>query len=103
MPLTTEQVREIAVEAARVAAKEVTAEVEKDLQAIVAEAVKQTLVQLGIESSSPIEMQKDFQHLRQWRTAGEKIQEKSLTALVGIFVAGALGMFGVGLKDWLSR
>lgn len=43
----------------------------EELQKLIAEAVRQTLVQMGADPSNPIEMQRDFQHLRQWRKAGK--------------------------------
>lgn len=40
-----------------------------ELKAIVRESVHETLVSLGIDSSDPIEVQKDFAHLRAAREA----------------------------------
>lgn len=49
-----------------------------DLRKLIAEAVRETLVQMGADPSNPIEMQRDFQHLRQWRTAGEDLRAKGM-------------------------
>ena len=44
-----------------------------ELRALVAGTVRETLVQLGVDPSDPLEMQRDFQHLRQWRESGEEL------------------------------
>ena len=38
---------------------------QEDLKKLIAEAVRETLMQMGADPSDPIEMQRDFQHLRQ--------------------------------------
>ena len=45
-------------------------EFKEEVKTIVAESVRQTLMQLGIASNDPIEMQKDMQHLREWQPLG---------------------------------
>lgn len=113
MPLTAEQVEEIATraatqaakasveDAAHRAAKEATEEASlshNEMRLLIGESVRQTLVQLGVESESPIEMQKDFQHLRNWRLSGEEIKRKSIIAVVGMFLTGLFGLVWLGLR-----
>lgn len=76
-------VHKAAEEAARLVAVR-----KEDVEDLVAEAVRQTLTQLGIDNSNPLEMQRDFQHLRQWRKAGEEIHSKGLLTLAGIVITG---------------
>jgi len=75
----------------------------EELQKLIAEAVRQTLVQMGADPSNPIEMQRDFQHLRQWRTAGEDLRAKGMFALLSIFITGAVALFLVGLRDYFGK
>lgn len=75
----------------------------EELQKLIAEAVRQTLVQMGADPSNPIEMQRDFQHLRQWRKAGEDLRSKGTLALLGIFLSGVAGLIAVGFRDWLDK
>lgn len=112
MALTPKEIEELAVAAATRAAK---AEVEEaaeraaqkvalsheDMSSMVAEAVRQTLLQMGIDTSDPIAMQRDFQHLRQWRESGEDLKRKGTMALLGIFLSGLGTLILLGLKEWL--
>jgi predicted HTH transcriptional regulator len=100
--LTPEQIEEIAVAAATRAAER-TALTPKEISDLVTEAVRQTLIQLGIDQDNPIEMQKDFQHLRDWRKAGEEIKRKGMVTLVGIFLAGIVSLVLIGVRDWFTR
>lgn len=102
MPLTPAEVENIAVSAAKKAAAEVALSRE-EVQHLVSEAVKQTLIQLGVDASNPIEMQRDFQHLREWRTAGEDLKRKGMLTLLGIFVTGLASLGLLGLREWLAK
>ena len=110
MPLTPEQVEQIAVAAAtRAATQAVESAAEKvamsraELNSVVAEAVKQTLMQLGVDTSDPLAMQRDFQHLRQWRESGEDLKRKGTVALLGIFFSGLVSLILLGLKEWFHK
>ncbi|WPK38614.1 hypothetical protein Aergia_0031 [Pseudomonas phage Aergia] len=114
MPLTPEQVEDIAVAAATRAAKlsvedaakraaEAVAMSHSELNDVVAEAVKQTLMQLGVDTSDPFAMQRDFQHLRQWRESGEDLKRKGTVALLGIFFSGLVSLILLGLKEWAQK
>ncbi len=114
MPLTPEQVERIAVSAATRAATqavenaadraaEKVAMSRAELNSVVAEAVKQTLIQLGVDASDPLAMQRDFQHLRQWRESGEDLKRKGTLALLGIFLSGLVTLLLLGLKEWFQK
>ena len=107
MALTPEAIEELAVAAATRAAKaEVEAAARKvtltpdEVSHMVAEAVRQTLLQMDIDTSNPIAMQLDFQHLRQWRESGEDLKRKGTMALLGIFLSGLGTLILLGLKEW---
>lgn len=70
----------------------------EQLRELIKETVIDTLVKIGVDASKPIEMQKDFQHLRGVRTATEAINRKGLLALSGILVVGFCGAAWVGFK-----
>ena len=114
MPLTPEQVEQIAVSAATRAATqavenaagraaEKVAMSHAELNSVVAEAGKQTLMQLGVDTSDPFAMQRDFQHLRQWRESGEDLKRKGTVALLGIFFSGLVSLILLGLKEWFHK
>jgi len=114
VPLTPEQVEQIAVTAATRAACQAvenaaTRAAEKvamsraELNSVVAEAVKQTLIQLGVDTSDPLAMQRDFQHLRQWRESGEELKRKGIIVLLGVFLSGMITLILLGFRDWLHK
>jgi hypothetical protein len=96
MSITDEQIQEIANRAAKAALDK------EEMAEVVAEAVKQTLIQLGIDSQNPIEMQKDFQHLRQWRKAGEDLRSKSMLVLLGLVLTGLTSLALLGIREWFK-
>lgn len=75
----------------------------EEMRAIVKEAVSETLTQLGVDTSSPLEMQRDFQHLRDWRMAQEVIRRKGYMTLMAVLVTGVVGLIWVGFKDALIQ
>lgn len=74
----------------------------EELRSVVSQAVKDTLTTLGIDTADPLAMQKDFQHLRDWRESTDNIKKKGLITLVGILVAGALGAMVLGAKAYFK-
>lgn len=74
-----------------------------ELTKLIREVVTDTLTNLGVEHGDPLEMQKDFQHLRGFRKAKEAIGRKISMSLVGMFVLGTMGSILVGLKDYFSN
>ena len=71
---------------------------EHEIRKIVAETVDQTLTRLGVDTENPIELQRDLQHLRDWRLAAAAVKRQGLISAVGIIVAGILGLMWLGLK-----
>jgi hypothetical protein len=98
MQISSEAAHKIAVQAAVEAARLVLPSKE-EMQELVSDSVKKTLIELGIAAADPIETQKDMVHLRAWREAMEEVRRKGVTTLVGICVAGLLGALWLGLKD----
>lgn len=74
-----------------------------ELRELIAETVRETLTQMGADPAHPLEMQRDFQHLRQWRRAGEDLHHKGMLALLGIFLSGVVALVLVGVRDWFNK
>jgi len=72
-----------------------------ELKEIVKEAVGETLVQMGVDTSSPLEMQRDFQHLRDWRMAQEVVRRKGYAVMIGVLVTGGISLLWLGAKNFL--
>jgi hypothetical protein len=65
---------------------------EADVRRVVSESVSETLMRLGIDTDSPLELQRDLQHLRDWRLSVEAMKRQTMLSAVGIIVAGVLGL-----------
>ena len=76
---------------------------ERELRGLMEKAVSDAFTKLGIDASEPIEMQKDFQHLREWREATHAVQKKGLLTIAAILVTGACAALWLGLKGMLSQ
>lgn len=56
-------------------------------------AIDGFFLRLGVDTTNPLEMQKDFAHLRAWRESTDLVKRKGLTAAVTVIVTGSLAMF----------
>jgi len=75
----------------------------EDVHTVIKEAVHETLTQMGVDTTSPLEMQRDFQHLRDWRTAQEALKQKGAFVMVTIIVTGVASLLWIGFKDFFGR
>jgi hypothetical protein len=76
------------------------------VQEIARRTVQETLLSMGINTSSPeaiMQMQRDLQHLRDWRNSVEAIKNKGLITLVGIVVTGVAAALWLGTKQFLQQ
>lgn len=78
----------------------------EDLTNFIKATVKETLIQIGVNINHPddiIEVQRDFQFLRNWRESAQSIRGKAVVAMVGGFVLGIGAIFVMGIKAAISR
>lgn len=73
-----------------------------EARALIREAVRETFLMLGVKVDDPIEVQKDFQHLREWRSTTESVKAKSLLAVVGVVVSGLAAAIWMGIREMLG-
>ena len=71
---------------------------EAEIRKIVAETVDQTLTRLGVDTTDPLEVQRDFQHLRSWRESVATVKRQSLVTAIGILTAGVLGLIWLAVR-----
>lgn len=76
---------------------------EEEVRAIVRATVEETFLRLGVAVDDPIEMQRDFSHLREWRVATESMKTKGLLTLTALLVTGGLAALWVGIRDYIVR
>lgn len=74
-----------------------------ETRALIREVVRETFLMLGVKADDPIEVQKDFQHLREWRAATESLKSKGIMTLIGLLVGGLVAAAWVGIKDLIGR
>jgi hypothetical protein len=74
-----------------------------DIRDLIKETVDETLIRLGVASDDPLDMQRDFQFLREFRTSTEKIKSKGILAAIGLIVAALLGVAWVGFTHLLGK
>lgn len=75
----------------------------EELKALMSEAVRDAFTKMGIDADDPLEMQRDFQHLREWRVAVASVRTKSTLTLFGIFISGAIGAAWLGFKALVNQ
>lgn len=75
---------------------------EKELRDLISSTVKDTLLSLGIDNEDPIEMQKDFQHLREWRESTDAAKRKGVLAVVTVIVTSVIGAVIMAFKSYLG-
>ena len=66
------------------------------------EAVDELMTRLGIDNTSPLDMQRDMQWLRDTRVGSEKIREKGILTLIGAAVLGGATILWLGLKQSIN-
>ena len=73
-----------------------------ELKSIMEEAVDNAFTKMGIDTSDPLEMQRDFQHLRDWRVAVNSARSKGFLTILGLLTAGVAAAFWVGFKAMVT-
>ena len=66
------------------------------IKELIKDTVLDTMTKLGIEQEKPLEMQKDFQMLREFRTSAETIKRK------GMMIAFSCVVSGIIAACWMS-
>lgn len=74
----------------------------EEIQELISCGVEDALTRMGIDSSNPLEMQRDFQHLRDWRLAVRDVRRRGMFAMASVLIAGVLGALWMGVKVLLN-
>lgn len=77
---------------------------ENQIREIVRDTVRDTVSEMftrfGINTHEPLEVQKDFQHLNNWRKSSEAIKRQGLIVMCTVFFTGLMGL--VAQHFWKS-
>lgn len=76
---------------------------ESEVESLVEKAVLHTLERFGINTDEPIQVQRDFQFVRDWRMSAESVRKKATTTAIAILVSGALAALWLGFKAILVK
>jgi hypothetical protein len=76
---------------------------EYEIEQIVTRGVSAALTRLGIDTAHPLDMQKDFSHLRAWRMSTDQIKDKGMLALMGIILSGFFAAVWLGFKTLIKQ
>lgn len=94
-----EEVREIV----RACIAEMPVMCEDEVRAVVRETVNQTLTSLGVDGSSPLEVQQDLAWLRRTRRATGSVAGKVGAALVTLVVGAVVAAAWAGFRLLVHR
>ena len=61
------------------------------------------LTKFGVDTEDPIEVQRDFQFVRDMRNTTESIKGKTVIAMTGTIVVGLLAVLWIGIKALLTN
>lgn len=75
---------------------------EETLRNIIQESVGEAMTRLGVGWEDPLEMQKDFNHLREWRQTTDVMKRRSITAFFVTLFSGIAAACWLGIKTILT-
>lgn len=87
---------------AQATAEKTVTEMRGEIVQAVDEGVTEALTRVGIDAEDPMEMQRDMQFVRDWRTTVGSVRRKGLLTAVGFLVAGTVGALWLGIKSLLT-
>ena len=98
------------------------AQMEALAETVASKIVEEMLVKLGIDHARPLEVQHDFQalrevrtlltskefqadlsHLRKWRQAMDSGASKGVIAIVTMMISGIAALIVLGFKAWMGK
>lgn len=74
-----------------------------DAEYLIKHTVKETLTSMGVDTSDPMEMQRDFQALREWRLMRNAIQSRGILTVIGLLASGVVAGLVMGIKYAISK
>ena len=69
-----------------------------DAEDLICRTVKKTLTSMGVDVSDPMEMQRDFQALRDWRISLAAMRSKGMMTIIVMLTTGFVAALVVGIK-----
>ncbi len=73
------------------------------LRSVVEETIMELFIRLGIATTEPIEMQKDFMYLRSLREASQAMKKKTFLTITGVVVTTFLAFIIIQIKSYFNQ
>jgi hypothetical protein len=70
-----------------------------EIKTLVTRTVKETLTTIGLDVTNPIELQKDFQAIREFRETFNSAKKRAILTFIGLVVVAATSALWIGLKS----
>lgn len=94
--IAEEKAKEILAEAADKARELLEAHAEERIEKVAERAAQLAIsgffINLGVDTSDPLAMQKDFAYLRSWRESIDLVKRRGIISAVTVIVTGILGI-----------
>jgi len=78
---------------------------EEELRALISESVQngvhEGLLRVGLDTTDPIQLQRDFQFIRDLRQTSDSIRSKAILTTIGVTVTGAAAVIWLGIRALL--
>lgn len=75
----------------------------KQIETAVQQGIANALLNMGLNTKDPLEMQKDLAFLRQQRQVSEKVSSIVRGTLITCAITGLLGVLWVGVKTAMNH
>lgn len=79
------------------------AQTDSHTRLVVKEAVMETLLAIGVDTSNPIAMQADFRFIREFREGATAFKRKGMGAVAVTLVSGLLAVLWLGIRHSIAR
>lgn len=74
-----------------------------EMKELIEEAVEDAFTKMGLDTSQPLEMQRDFQHLRDWRLATNSLRDKGMLTILVTLITGGAAALWLGIRTLLQQ
>jgi len=73
------------------------------LKDLMGEAVDDAFLRMGLDTENPLDMQRDMQHLRDWRIAVQSVTSKGMLSVVLLIISGLVAAAWIGIKIAVTK
>jgi|KBSSwiStaDraftv2_1062776.scaffolds.fasta_scaffold52959_1 hypothetical protein len=71
---------------------------EQEVRTVARQSVMETLQLMGLDTTNPAELQRDFQFIRSWRQSTEAVKRQGLVTVTIIILTGLAGLVALWVR-----